>query len=66
MGITRMMMGGRSGRFLVALLLLASCTDGPTEPERDARWAPGGAPSTLARRLTEAVTVPGIRRHQRA
>ncbi len=59
-------MGGRSGRFLVALLLLASCTDGPTEPERDARWAPGGAPSALARRLTEAVTVPGIRRHQRA
>lgn len=54
------------GPLLAALILLASCTASPPESEGEDQLASGGAPSALAHRLTEAVTVPGIRRHQRA
>ncbi|MDQ3785461.1 MAG: M28 family peptidase [Actinomycetota bacterium] len=59
-------MARRDGPLVAALLLLASCTGSPPAPEGKARFASDGPPSALARRLTEAVTVPGIRRHQRA
>jgi len=66
MATTRPTPARRVGLLVTALLLLVSCTAGPPEPGRDARLAAPGAPSALAHRLTEAVTVPGIRRHQRA
>ncbi len=66
MAITGPTPARRGAPLLAALLLLVSCTGSPPESEDRTPVAVGGAPSALARRLTEAVTVPGIRRHQRA
>lgn len=53
------------GALAATLLLLGACTGSRPESGED-QPALGGAPSPLARRLSRAVTVPGIRRHQRA
>ncbi|MBA2274214.1 MAG: M28 family peptidase [Actinobacteria bacterium] len=66
MAITRPTVARRGSPLLAALLLSVSCTGGPPAPEGGMPVAPRGAPSALARRLSGAVTVPGIRRHQRA
>lgn len=55
-----------TGALVSLSLVMVACTGSPEEPAGVGPSPIAGAPSALARSLSRAVTVPGIRRHQLA